>query len=224
MKSNTYRFAERELSILSKAALDPNNRPIIEPFTKEILALCEKFGKSGQSGGSAPMTATAISQALKHLLLQEPICPIMGMDEEWVNVAGYGSGKNEKECVWQNRRCSGLFKGSDGKAHFLDAIIWKEESEGCYYGSAISPDGEKLHSKQYVKSFPFEPKTFYIDVVKEILPADWTEEPFIEWDYYDNKEFKATGKKRWITEKYRNIVKDPSQLERVFNYYDKKDY
>lgn len=223
-RSNTYHFAERELSILSKSAVDPNDRPIIEPFTKEILELCDKFGKSGQSGGTAPYAANAITQALKKLLLQKCICPVMGMDEEWVNVSQYGDGEKETRCVWQNRRCGGLFKDINNKSYYLDAIIWKEENGNTYGGTARNTDGEVLLSRQYVKSFPFEPKTFYIDVVKEILPKDWTEEPFIEWDYYDTKTFEETGERVWKKEKYRNRVKDPSQLERVFKYYEKYPY
>ncbi len=220
MKSNTFRFAERELEILSKSATDPNNRPIIEPFKKEILALCDAFGKSCQSGGSAPYTASAISQAVKKLLLQNPVCPVMGIDEEWVDVSSMGDG--DTECVYQNNRCSGVFKNSEGKSWFLDAIIWKEENGNTYFGNGLLPTGERFHSKQYVKSFPFTPKTFYIDVVKEILPENWTQEPFIEWDYYDTKKFKETGIKQWTKEKYRNIIKYPTQLDKVFKYYDKK--
>jgi len=67
--TNTARYAERELSILSQSHPDPDNRPLVEPFKDQILSLCEAFGQSGQSGGSAPYTATAISQAVKKLLL-----------------------------------------------------------------------------------------------------------------------------------------------------------
>lgn len=219
--TNTQSFAERELTILSKSATDKNNRPIIEPFKKEIISLCEAFGKSGQSGGSAPYTATALSQAIKKLLLQEPICPITGIDDEWMNVAEYGGGKNEKECVWQNNRCGCLFMGANKKPYYLDAIVWKEEDGNTYTGRGSTKSGKVYTSRQYIKSFPFIPKTFYIDVVKEILPSDWAEEPFIEWDYYETKEFEKTGKKIWIKEKYRNIIKNERQLQKVFKYYDR---
>ena len=221
METNTANFAKRELEILSASLPDKDNRPIIEPFIPEILALCEKFGKTGQSGGSAPYTASAISQAIKKLLLQEPIMPITGIEDEWVDVSIYGD-KNEKECVWQNKRDSRVFRSADKKCFFLDAIIWREENGNTYYGNAILPTGERLHSKQFIKSFPFTAKTFYIDVVKEVLPDDWTQEPFIEWDYYLKSEYQKTGIKRWIKEKYRNIVKKHKQLERVFKYYDFK--
>ena len=113
--TNTQNFAARELSILSKSATDPNDRPLIEPFIPEILALAEKFGLSGQSGGSAPYVASAISQAVKKLLLQEPICPIMGIEEEWVDVGHLGDGN--KDVVWQNNRCSNLFKNESHQSY-----------------------------------------------------------------------------------------------------------
>ena len=42
--TNTQAHAKKELEILKKTVKDP----IITPFTKEILALCEAVGKSGQ--------------------------------------------------------------------------------------------------------------------------------------------------------------------------------
>jgi hypothetical protein len=41
---------------------------LVTPFAKEILALCEKFWKSGQSGCSASYTATGIAEAVEKLL------------------------------------------------------------------------------------------------------------------------------------------------------------
>lgn len=195
VKSNTVMFAEKELEILSKSATDPNNRPIIEPFVPEILSLCEKFGKSGQSGGSAPYTASALSKAIKTLCLQEPICPITGIEDEWTNVAEYGDGKNENECVWQNKRCSAVFKNSEGKPYYLDAIVWKTQKGMGYSGSAYLKQGNieiRYLSRQYIKAFPFTPKTFYIDIIEEeVAEGDW---------------------KFWI--------KNENQLKRVFKYYE----
>lgn len=219
--TNTARYAERELSILSKSATDPEDRPIIEPFKDEILALCEKFGSSGQSGESAPMTATAISQAVKHLLLQEPICPVMNLPEEWVDVSNLGDGSGP---AFQNARCGCLFKdGIDGRPYYLDAITWKADTEGesgnnwdCFSGRV-----EEFLSRWYIKSFPFEPKTFYIDVTIEQLPEDWNEEPFIEGNkWYNTEEYERTGIKNWHENKYRYRIKDRSQMEKVFKYYD----
>lgn len=182
--TNTQRFAKQELDILAATVPDA----IITPFSKEILALCEAFGKSGQSGGSAPMTASAISQAVKKLMLQEPICPITGVDEEWISVRDVSE---DDEMMYQNKRCSALFKSKGGKCWYIDAIVWKDEQGMGFTGSALSLCYDKLSSRQYIKAFPFTPKTFYVDVIsKEIAPDDWE-----------------------------SVVKDEKQLEKVFKYY-----
>ena len=77
--TNTQSFAKQELDILAATTPDA----IVTPFAKEILALCEAFGKSGQSGGSAPFTATVLSHAIKSLCLQEPISDVTGHESEW---------------------------------------------------------------------------------------------------------------------------------------------
>ena len=222
--TNTQRFAQRELDILVKSATDPNDRPIIEEFIPEILSLCEKFGNSGQSGGSAPYTASALSHAIKKLCLQEPICEITGIDEEWIDVSRFGDGNGSGgDILFQNSRCTGLFKNKDGRCWYLDAIVWKGDTEGESGNDWDTFTGrvEEFSSRQCVKSFPFTPKTFYIDVTREQLPEDWNQEPFIEGsDWYDTEEFERTGIKNWHKDKYRSIIKDRSQMERVFKYYD----
>ena len=197
--TNTYRYAQQELEILSKSSTDPDDRPIIEPFAKEILQLCEAFGKSGQSGGSAPYTASAISQAVKKLMLREPICPITGIEEEWTNVRDTSE---ENEMMYQNKRCSALFKSKSGKSWFVDAIVLKAANGNCYNSSfwfsredyLTGDKSKKIGFAHYVKSFPFTPKTFYIDVIEEEVAKD-------AWDMY---------------------LKEPKQLEKVFKYYDCK--
>lgn len=195
--TNTQSFAKQELDILAATVPDA----LVTPFANEILALCEAFGESGQSGGSAPYTASAISQAVKKLLLQKPICPITGVDEEWNLVRDVS---DDDEMMYQNKRCSALFKSKNGKCWYLDAIVKKTEDAGCWSGSLwaskedyLSGDkSKKIRCSQYVKSFPFEPKTFYIDVIVEEVAKD-------DWEMY---------------------CKDPKQLDEVFEYYDKRSY
>lgn len=195
MKSNTYRFAEKELSILSKSAVDPENRPIIEPFKEEILALCEKFANSGQSGGSAPFTASALCWAIKKLLLQEPICPIMDLPDEWNDVAEM-TDLTKGRTLFQNNRCSALFKAENGPAYYLDAISFKPkgESYSMHIGSGVKlTDGSAIGSRQWVRKFPFTPKTFYVDIIQKEIAKD-------DWEYF---------------------IKDERQLQSVFKYYDR---
>ena len=203
--TNTQSFAKQELDILAATVPDA----IVTPFANEILALCEAFGKSGQSGGSAPMTASAISQAIKHLMLQEPICPVTGIDEEWVNVREVSE---EDEMMYQNKRCSALFKSKSGKCWYVDAIVWKGEEEyDTFTGRAYIDDTnfELIGSSQYVR-LPFKPKTFYIDVVR--VPISKKEAEERKMHFIENEKDDC----------YYTILKDPKQLDKVFKYYDKK--
>lgn len=192
--TNTQSHAKRELDILFKITPDA----IIREFEPEILALCEAFGKSGQSGGSAPYVSSAILQAVKKLMMFETLAPLTGEDEEWTDVTSYNNG----EPMFQNNRDSRVFKdGKEGKAYFIDAIIKKTQNGNCWSGRFwLSKEdyltGDKnlmVSSIAYIKSFPFTPKTFYIDVIEEEVAPD-------DWEMY---------------------LKDPKQLEEVYEYYNK---
>jgi hypothetical protein len=201
--TNTYKFAKQELDIL--AATVPY--AIVTPFAKEILALCEAFGKSGQSGGSAPYTASAISQVVKNLLLHEPICDVTGHEYEWVDVSEYMG-----QPIYQNVRCGGLFKYPDGKCSYNDAIVWQGEEDWDTFTGRVyinDKDFELVGSSQYVK-FPFKPKTFYIDVVRVPITKEEAERR--------NLHYIEDG----FNECYYTLVKEPKQLDEVFKYYDKK--
>lgn len=199
--TNTQSFAKQELDILAATVPDA----IVTPFAKEILALCEAFGKSGQSGGSAPFTATVLSHAIKSLCLQEPISDVTGHESEW----------GEPFSFWDaipNKRCSGLFKYPDGRCSYVDAIIWKGvEKHDTFTGQVYidEKDFELIGSSHYVK-FPFVPKPFYIDVVYIPITKEEAESRGL---HYTEGRFNKC---------HYTVVKDPKQLDRVFKYYDKK--
>jgi len=188
MKSYTASHAERELEILIKTV----KNPIIAPFKDELISLCDRFGESGQSGGSAPFTASALAHAVKTLCMQQPICDITGIKEEWNNVAEMNEGK----VLYQNNRCSAVFMEENGRAYYVDAVVFKNQN-GCTFtsgGGVSMPDGTKLGSGHYIKKFPFKPKTFYIDVIDVETKKDW-------WE---------------------SSVKNATQLKAVFKYYDRR--
>ena len=148
-------FAEQEFDILEKLN-DPENQYLVLEFKDEIMKLVKKFGESGQSGGSAPYVASAITNCLKDLLMYKSLTPVMNLDDEWIEVA---------ENLMQNKRCSALFKSIDtGKCHYLDAVIFRETYDdgdtGCFTGNI----GNNIKSSMIVKQFPFEPISFYIVV------------------------------------------------------------
>ena len=187
---NLRKYAELELKILSDSHPDPENRPLVEEFIPEMLALIDKFSESGQSGGSAPYTANAVCSTLKKLMLFEPLCPVMGIDDEWDDMSRIGG-----DPYYQNKRCSALFKKFGGSIHYINAIVWRDEKGFCYTGSATLSNGDVINSSRNIKEFPFTPKTFYIDVISKEEPKDC-------WEFF---------------------VKDETQLDEVFEYYDRRD-
>jgi hypothetical protein len=188
-ESNVHDFAKKELDLLVSSIESKGDTPLVKEFIPEILALVDKFGNSGQSGGSAPYTAGSIISALKKLLMFEPISPVTGESHEWDN------GQISKG-TFQNNRCYGVFKeGENGDPYYLDAIVWKTPKGSTWSVTAKDSGGKEIRSRQFIKSFPFTPKTFTIDVEeKEVNPDDW--------EFY---------------------IKDPNQLEEVWKYYKKPD-
>jgi len=160
-----------------------------------VMELIEIFSKQGHSGMSAPIVA----DIFKRLANYEPLGPITGKDEEWSDVRDFGNGKS----WYQNKRCSALFKdGKDGRPYYIDAVIKRDQRGVTWSGMAWlseedykSGDRSKMIDKRgYIKSFPFTPKTFYIDVKDiEVEKDDWE-----------------------------SFVVDPSQLDEVREYYDLK--
>jgi hypothetical protein len=110
-----------------------------------VLELIRVFGKQGHSGFSAPHCISLF----KKLANYEPLIPLSGDDEEWNDISD-GSG----ETMFQNNRCSHVFKGADGKAYDIDGRIFREPNGACY----TSRD-----SRVYVE-FPYAPKSEYVDV------------------------------------------------------------
>ena len=159
-----------------------------------VMELIEVFSKQGHSGMSAPYVAGLFHKLAKY----EPLVPITGKDEEWAEVSFF-----EKKEIFQNKRCSALFKeGKDGRPYYIDAIIKRDQRGVTWTGRAwlssedwVNSDRTKMiSSKCYIKSFPFTPKSFYIDVKDvEVAKDDWE-----------------------------SFIIDPSQLDEIKEYYDLK--
>ena len=114
--------------------------------------------------------------------------------------------------MYQNARCGGLFKYQNGKCSYNSAIVWKGEEEYDTFTGRVyidDTDFELIGSSQYVR-FPFKPKTFYVDVVR--VPISKEEAERRELHYIEDG----------FNECYYSILKDPTQLDYVFKYYDKK--
>lgn len=182
--SNLIKHAQSELEA---AGLFSEKGDFYEGMTgKCVMELIEVFSKQGHSGMSAPLVIKLFS-TLAHF---EPIGPVMGTDNEWGETSVMPG-------VFQNKRFSSVFKNEDGTCTYNEAVVKRCENGATWTGPLYLTRQDAIRSvnqiKVKIKSFPFIPKTFYIDVIEEeIAKDDW-----IMW------------------------VKDPKQLEELFNYYEK---
>lgn len=167
------RHAERELKL---AGMHQKDADYDGDLYHAIMELVRVFSNQGHSGFSAMRTLQLFNKVASY----KTLIPLTGEDDEWTEVT---------KDLLQNNRAGNVFKDMEiGKAYCIDAIIWRTQTGSTWNGSA-----EGVSSRQYIKSFPFIPKTFYIDIVeKEVLKDGWE-----------------------LT------IKDPNQLNEVWDYYEK---
>lgn len=151
--SNLIKHAKREFEILEEFEEGFEKDEYSEMIKNDVLKLIKVFSRQGHSGGSAYQTISLFSKLARY----ETLSPITDDEKDWVNVdTGY----------YQNRRCSALFKDTANtkEAYYLDAIVWVEPNGYSYTGGAYDENNSLILSRNYVKCFPFVPKTFYVKV------------------------------------------------------------
>lgn len=107
--------------------------------------LVRVFSAQGHSGFSASFMRNLFGR----LAAYEPLAPLTGADSEWVDMTEYCS-----EPMWQNRRCSHVFKAGDGRAYDLNAVVFEEPSGARFTGQ---------HSRQFI-DFPYSPRSIIVQV------------------------------------------------------------
>ena len=144
--SNLLKHAERELKLIGYDGKDEYNNMA----KAAIMELLTTFANQGHSGFSANYIVNLFNKLAKY----ETLSPLKGNDDEWGNVSDMSG---DRKTLFQNNRDGRVFKNDDG-AFFTEAIIWTESGESSYTNK---------DSNRYIKSFPFTPKTFYVEVDKE---------------------------------------------------------
>lgn len=139
--SNLVSHAKRELALL--ALIDPGDEMQAQ-MNAHLVKIVRMFAEEGHSGFSASY-ATSV---LEKLLRFEPLKPLTGEPEEWVEVGAAMGG----EPCWQNNRCSHVFKDETG-AYDINGIVWREPDGGCF---------TNFESRVPV-TFPYTPATEYRD-------------------------------------------------------------
>jgi hypothetical protein len=109
--------------------------------TVQLLAVLAHQGHSGSSIGFAVEVFAAMARF-------QPWGPLTGADEEWGEVFDLVEGTQ------QNRRCSRVFRGGDGRAYDIEGRVFREPGGACY----TSGD-----SRVFI-DFPYRPTTEYVAV------------------------------------------------------------
>lgn len=147
-----YDYAERELDLMGLT----DDGDMNGMMRKHVLHIVNEFAKEGHTGFSANY---AIS-ILKRLLAFEPLTPLTGEDWEWTDV----SDQAEKP-MWQNARCSRVFKDEDGAYDIEGRVFWTwmtdKETGEKFKSFYTSKD-----SRVYI-TFPYTPDTVYEEVTED---------------------------------------------------------
>lgn len=113
-------------------------------MNRGLLQLLAVFTMQGHSGFSASYATSALEKLMRF----EPLGPLTGADDEWMD---HGNG------IFQNLRCGHVFKQPDrfnGQAYDLDGRVFREPSGACYTNwDSMVPI-----------TFPYTPKREYVDV------------------------------------------------------------
>ena len=136
--SNLVSHAETELNAAGLFDKDSDYEGMIG---KAVMDLMKVFSDQGHSGFSAGLVRHVFDKVAGY----QPLCPLTGEDSEWTEL-DYGD-----HMVGQNKRCSHVFKRSDGTAYDIDGLIMQDWGGNTYTGTGSSVD---------VK-FPYTPKRKY---------------------------------------------------------------
>lgn len=147
---NNLKWAKRELDLVYKSPED-------DFIKQDVMELLETFSNQGQSGYSASFISNIFNKLARHELLS----PLDYNEDDFVSLKEYGDPTG-----YQNKRLSSVFKNDVG-CYYLDGIRFVDEYDISFTGSIINEHNERIKSSQYIKSFPFIPKTFTINV-KEV--------------------------------------------------------
>lgn len=137
---NMIDWAKRELDLAGfKESDDPD---VVNNWMRnDVLKLLEMFCEQCHSGFSANY-AIKLFQTLANW---KPLSPLTGEPDEWTEVG---------PDMWQNKRAPNVFKGEDGRAYWMDGIVfweWFTPEEGEPFKSYFT----SRDSFVYIDSFPW---------------------------------------------------------------------
>jgi hypothetical protein len=142
--------AENELNLIGMTEDSPDE--MNRMMRKHIMHMIKEFSEEGHSGFSANYAIGILEKLLRF----DPLTPLTGEDDEWVDV-GYGDGSTPH---YQNKRASRVFKDADGSAYDIDGKVFWD-----WYTDPETGVKSKSHftckESRVAVEFPYTPTTVY---------------------------------------------------------------
>lgn len=141
--------AEQELALIG---LGPDCTDEMDKAMREhILKMVDTFADEGHSGFSASYAIRILEKLLKF----EPVTPLTGEDDEWMEIA---------DGTYQNKRCGRVFK----KVRETDTIVY--DIDGRVFWDEYIDEEDFTPYKSYYTcaesrtpvTFPYTPTTVYL--------------------------------------------------------------
>lgn len=131
--SNLLTHADREFAIVianmrtdASIDLDEGDVEMQEHMHQNVREILEVIAEQGHSGGSIGF----LLHYVQKLGMYEPLSPIRGTDDEWMDVSGISDGQS----LWQNVRCSHIFKDGSAQAYDTKGRIFVDADGGTFTG------------------------------------------------------------------------------------------
>lgn len=127
-----------------KREVPDTGEPMQNMMRAHLIRMGQLFAIEGHSGFSASYAVSALEKLLRF----EPLGPLTGEPDEWVEL------DYDDDMKAQNKRCSHVFRRADGTAYDIEARIFREPDGACFTGKGSSVD----------ITFPYTPTREYVDV------------------------------------------------------------
>ena len=113
-------FAQAELENAGLFDSDSDYDGMIGEAAMKVVRVFSDQGHSGFSG-------SIMLQILGKILDFKPLTPLTGDDNEWTKL-----NHDEDDMRYQNKRCPGVFKDSDGRAYNINGKVFVDSDGDAY--------------------------------------------------------------------------------------------
>jgi len=135
-------FAKLELDRIGMTSEDRTGDDITFCLRDHILRMVEEFSDENHSGSSAGYSLSI----LKKLLAFQPLTPLTGEDDEWMDVYE----ENDGTTVYQNKRKSSVFKTHRGAYDIDGKLFWE------WHTNETTGEKTKIYFSGYGCAMPVE--------------------------------------------------------------------